>query len=80
MASVASPKNTPLGVAPPTTHEALVSFSQNFSRAMPGRKSTKTLEDGMPPAPPPSPVAFAVDSNGKAPLSKREKIPSLSLE
>ncbi|KAJ5718026.1 hypothetical protein N7488_003672 [Penicillium malachiteum] len=76
MASVATPKT----MSPPTTHEALMSFSQNLHIVVPGSKSsTKMLEDGLPPAPPPSPVSFAVDSNGKA-STKHEKIPSLSLE
>ncbi|KAJ5721115.1 uncharacterized protein N7483_009049 [Penicillium malachiteum] len=74
MAAVATPKT----MSPPTTHEALMSFSQNLI-IVPGNKSTKMLEDGLPPAPPPSPVSFAVDSNGKASI-KHEKIPSLSLE
>ncbi|KAJ5724910.1 hypothetical protein N7493_006638 [Penicillium malachiteum] len=75
MASVATPKT----MSPPTTHEALMSFSQNLRIVVPGNKSTKMLEDGLPPAPPPSPVSFAVDSNGKA-STKHEKISSLSLE
>lgn len=80
MASVAASKTAHAGVAPPTTHDALLSFSQDFSRSIVGSKSSKNLEDGMPPAPPPSPVAFAVDSNGKATRSKHAKIPNLSLE
>ncbi|KAJ6086038.1 hypothetical protein N7486_010319 [Penicillium sp. IBT 16267x] len=81
MAFVATPQSTPMSFAPPITSDALMSFSQDFSKSiMAGHKSSKKLEDGMPPAPPPSPVSFAVDSNGKASKTKHEKIPSLSLE
>lgn len=83
MASV----STPLAV-PPTTAEALASFSENISRAIMTSTSPKptkqhqTLDDELPPAPPPSPVSFAVDSNRKTskPKHKHEKIPSMSLE
>ena len=87
MASISASTTTPVSVAPPTTHEALATFSQDISRAImsashskPGKLNPNFVDD-MPPAPPPSPVAFAVDSNGKASTkAKHEKIPSLSLE
>ncbi|KAJ5745636.1 hypothetical protein N7520_010818 [Penicillium odoratum] len=77
MTSIATPSST-ISFAPPISSEALASFSQ-ATQSMMGSKSSKKLEDGMPPAPPPSPVYFAVDSNGKA-SNKHEKIPNLSLE
>lgn len=86
MASVSTKTATPLPVAPPTTAEALASFSEDISRAIMSSTSPKptklhqTLDDELPPAPPPSPVSFAVDSNGKTNNQKREKIPSMSLE
>jgi len=72
MATVATKTATP--VMPPS-----FSMSQDISRAMTAsnQKTEKTrsiLIDGMPPAPPPSPVAF---SKGKACYNN---IPSLSLE
>ncbi|KAJ5234443.1 uncharacterized protein N7469_003611 [Penicillium citrinum] len=54
------------------------SFSQDISRAFTSTKPK--LHDTLPPAPPPSPVSFAVDATGKPNKSKHEKIPSLSLE
>ncbi|KAJ5929311.1 hypothetical protein N7454_007159 [Penicillium verhagenii] len=81
MTSVATSQSMPLSFAPPTAADALISFSQDISKSiMAGQKPSKKLEDGMPPAPPPSPIFFAVNSNGKASSSKHEKIPSLSLE
>lgn len=74
---------TSVSVAPPTTYDAL-SFSQDIQAIMtsssPKHEKRTHLVDNLPPAPPPSPVSFAIDSNGKAPVGKREKIPSLSLE
>ncbi|KAJ5455864.1 uncharacterized protein N7458_004128 [Penicillium daleae] len=72
-------------IAPPTTADAFAAYSQDISRAIITSTHTKTnklshdLVDGMPPAPPPSPVSFAIDSNGGN-IAKREKIPCLSLE
>lgn len=81
MAYVATPQSTPMSFAPPISSDALRSFSQDISKSiMAGSKPSKKLEDGMPPAPPPSPISFAVDSNGKAFNVKHEKIPSFSLE
>ncbi|KAJ5972459.1 uncharacterized protein N7479_002377 [Penicillium vulpinum] len=72
MASVATKSPTPVM---PTSY----SMSQDLSRAMTNstQKTEKTrsiLIDGMPPAPPPSPVAF---SKGKACYNN---ISSFSLE
>lgn len=72
MASVATKTATP--VMPPS-----FSMSQDISRAMTAsnqktEKNRSILIDGMPPAPPPSPVAF---SKGKTCYNN---IPSLSLE
>ncbi|CAI7602680.1 unnamed protein product [Penicillium viridicatum] len=72
MATVATKTATP--VMPPS-----FSMSQDISRAMTAsnQKTEKTrsiLIDGMPPAPPPSPVAF---SKGKTCYNN---IPSLSLD
>ncbi|CAI7613085.1 unnamed protein product [Penicillium glandicola] len=63
--------------ATPVMHPSFM--SQDISRAMTAstQKAEKTrtiLIDGMPPAPPPSPVAFA---KGKASYNN---IPNLSLE
>lgn len=87
MASVSAKTATPLPVAPPTTAEALASFSEDIARAImtssspkPTTKLHPIFDDELPPAPPPSPVSFAVDSNGKTDRQKREKIPSMSLE
>ncbi|KAJ6149697.1 hypothetical protein N7471_000896 [Penicillium samsonianum] len=73
MATVATKTATP--VMPPS-----YSMSQDISRAImtastqKAEKTRSILIDGMPPAPPPSPVAF---SKGKACYNN---IPSLSLE
>ncbi|KAJ5504461.1 hypothetical protein N7463_007335 [Penicillium fimorum] len=73
MATVAT--KTPTPVMPPS-----YSMSQDLSRAMmtpstqKAEKNRSILIDGMPPAPPPSPVAYA---KGKACYNN---IPSLSLE
>ncbi|KAJ5172360.1 hypothetical protein N7492_004953 [Penicillium capsulatum] len=86
MASISTSNSGSVSVAPPISHEALATFTQDISRAIMTASHPKPAKmhpnfvDDMPPAPPPSPVAFAVDSNGKASKSKHEKIPSLSLE
>ncbi|KAJ5150930.1 uncharacterized protein N7482_010182 [Penicillium canariense] len=74
---------TPVSISPPT--DAFAAYSQDISRAIMTSRSKPTklsdsLVDGMPPAPPPSPVSFAIDSNGGKRGAKRSKIPSLSLE
>ncbi|KAJ5476203.1 hypothetical protein N7475_001932 [Penicillium sp. IBT 31633x] len=73
MATVSTKTATP--VMPPS-----FSMSQDISRAMmtastqTAEKNRSTLIDGMPPAPPPSPVTFA---KGKGCY---DHIPSLNLE
>ncbi|KAJ5205779.1 hypothetical protein N7491_003596 [Penicillium cf. griseofulvum] len=73
MATVATKTATP--IMPPS-----YSMSQDLSRAMmtastqKAEKTRSILIDGMPPAPPPSPVSYA---KGKACYNN---IPSLSLE
>ncbi|KAJ5102831.1 hypothetical protein N7532_003360 [Penicillium argentinense] len=71
---------------PPNTGKSLGNFEQDISRAIMGSytshpKPAKLFET-MPPAPPPSPVSFAIDSysNGKTMTSKHEKISGLCLE
>ncbi|KAF3401629.1 hypothetical protein F1880_010105 [Penicillium rolfsii] len=72
--------------APPTTATSFDTFSANISSSgvmtsstSTNNKSTHGLVDGMPPAPPPSPVSFAVSSNGGTFLHM-EQIVRLSLE
>ncbi|EPS31212.1 hypothetical protein POX_h09511 [Penicillium oxalicum] len=81
-------------IVPPTTAESLAAFSQDISRVMTTsfrtsvssqdhHKTTKTSShfiDGMPPAPPPSPVSFAIDSNGGQCTTKFDEISRLSLD
>ncbi|KAJ5894462.1 hypothetical protein N7495_006153 [Penicillium taxi] len=72
---------SPKTATPPSSHEAFATFSQDISRAIMTATSPKSAKlQQMPPAPPPSPVAFAIDSNGKTTRGKHEKVPSLSLE
>ncbi|KAJ5668768.1 hypothetical protein N7462_009838 [Penicillium macrosclerotiorum] len=85
MASISAVhKTTSVSIAPPASADAFAAYSQDISRAIMTATHTKPSKlhqssiDGMPPAPPPSPVSFAIDSNRKA--SQHEKIPSLSLE
>lgn len=85
MASI-STANASVSVAPPISHEVLATFTQDISRAIMTASRPKPAKmhpnfvDNLPPAPPPSPVSFAVDSNGKTSTSKLDQIPSLSLE
>lgn len=85
MASI-SASNASVTVAPPISHEALATFTQDISRAIMTASRPKPVKmhpdfvDNLPPAPPSSPVSFAVDSNGKASKLKHDKIPSFSLE
>ncbi|OOQ83360.1 hypothetical protein PEBR_34934 [Penicillium brasilianum] len=71
--------------APPTTANTFTSYSQSIPRAMTTPATSKPtkfshgLVDGMPPAPPPSPVSFAIDSTGGT-IPHMEKIVRLSLE
>ncbi|KAJ5585388.1 uncharacterized protein N7459_005188 [Penicillium hispanicum] len=86
MAAISAPKSTnSVPAVSPTTHEAFAAYSQDISRAIMTASHPKPAKlranlDNMPPAPPPSPVAFAVDSNGKTSSMHREKIPNLNLE
>ncbi|GLI76998.1 hypothetical protein PoHVEF18_005280 [Penicillium ochrochloron] len=71
--------------APPTTANSFDTFSANLSRGVitsstsNNNKSTHGFVDGMPPAPPPSPVSFAIGSNGGT-IPHMEQIVRLSLE
>jgi hypothetical protein len=86
MASISTKTATHLPVAPPTTAEAFAAYSEDISRAImtaAGPKPAKlhhNFVNELPPAPPPSPVSFAVDSNGKPNSKHHAKIPSMSLE
>ena len=84
MASVSTIRKT-APVAPPVTAAAVDAFFQDISRAIMGASQPKQAKvhnyfDEIPLAPPPSPVSFAIDSNGKTATKKYEKILSLSLE
>ncbi|KAJ5474992.1 hypothetical protein N7539_008058 [Penicillium diatomitis] len=80
-------------IVPPTTGNSFTAFSQNISRnttssfqpSASWRPSTTLkisthLVDGMPPAPPPSPVSFAIDSNSGQFIDQWDEIHRLSLE
>jgi hypothetical protein len=74
MASVSSKTATP--VMPPAFFPHDVSSAMMTTSTQTQEKTRSTLVDGMPPAPPPSPVAFAKGSKKGSYAS----IPSLSLE
>lgn len=86
MASISTKTATHLTVAPPTTAEAFAAYSEDITRAImtaAGPKPAKlhhNFINELPPAPPPSPVSFAIDSNGKPNSKQHSKIPSMSLE
>lgn len=84
MASISATKSvtSTVSIAPPTTAEAFAAYSEDISRAIMTPKPAKLhhFVDELPPAPPPSPVSFAIDSNGKPNSKKHEKVPSMSLE
>jgi hypothetical protein len=85
MASISTKTATHLPIAPPTTAEAFAAYSEDITRAIMTATSPKPVKlhhnfiDELPPAPPPSPVSFAIDSNGKT-GKKHSKVPSMSLE
>ncbi|KAJ5762518.1 uncharacterized protein N7511_005900 [Penicillium nucicola] len=74
MASVSTKTATP--VMPPAFFPQDISRAMMTTSAQKPEKTRSTLVDGMPPAPPPSPVAFAKGSK----KGSFADIPSLSLE
>ena len=86
MASVSAHKSaSPLPTGPTATRDVHSTFTQHISRAIMTASRPKPAKlranlDSMPPAPPPSPVSFAIDSNGKANSMSHEKIPNLNLD
>lgn len=85
MASVSTKTATHLPVTPPTTADSFAAYSEDIARAIMTASSPKPVKlhnfiDELPPAPPPSPVSFAIDSNGKPNGKKHSKVPSMSLE
>ncbi|KAJ5195191.1 uncharacterized protein N7498_008629 [Penicillium cinerascens] len=85
MASVSTKTATHLPVAPPTTADSFAAYSEDIARAIMTATGPKPIKlhnfiDELPPAPPPSPVSFAIDSNGKTNGKKHSKVPSMSLE
>ncbi|KAJ5101502.1 hypothetical protein NUU61_003724 [Penicillium alfredii] len=79
MASTTCKTSIPASIAPTST------FTQDISRAIMTAAHEKPAKlraniiDGMPPAPPPSPVSFAVDRKVPGKID-RENIPNLNLE
>jgi len=81
---MASISTTTTHLPPPTTAESFAAYSENITRAImtatnQPAKLHHNFIDELPPAPPPSPVSFAIDSNGK-PGKTHSKVPSMSLE
>jgi hypothetical protein len=74
MASVSTKTATP--VMPPAFFPRDISHAMMTASTQKPEQTRSTLVDGMPPAPPPSPVAFAKGSK----KGSFADIPSLSLE
>lgn len=85
MAAIATKPVVHLPVAH-TASDAFAAYSEDISRAIMTATSAKPAKlhhnyiNELPPAPPPSPVSFAIDSTGKPNGKKHSTIPSMSLE
>ncbi|KAJ5670190.1 uncharacterized protein N7477_005553 [Penicillium maclennaniae] len=85
MASISTKPVVHLPTAP-TISDTFAAYSEDISRAIMTATCPKPAKlhhnfiNELPPAPPPSPVSFAIDSNGKPNGKKHSKIPGMSLE